>query len=118
MSPDERLEKYAQENDIIDIDVADALLVSDFDEDIFSEEEFDQMNPPVELDDTAFPGSEASYDSDKEDDNNVGSHHGAVTTYAQDNNVMVVGVRQHCKISQLCSKTYFLQLSKRMYLCS
>jgi hypothetical protein len=27
MSPDERLEKYVQENDIIDIDVADALLV-------------------------------------------------------------------------------------------
>jgi hypothetical protein len=93
MSPDERLEKYVQENDIIDIDVAEALLVSDFDEDKECEEEFDQMNPPVELDDTAFPSSQASYDSDKEDDNNVGSHHGAVTTYAQDNNVMVVGVR-------------------------
>ncbi len=93
MSPDERLKKYVQENDIIDIDVADALLVLDFDEDIFSEEEFDRMNPPVELDDTAFPGSEASYDSNKEDDNNVGSHHGAVATYAQDNDVVVVGVR-------------------------
>ncbi len=94
MSPDERLKKYIQENDIIDIHVADALLVSDFDEDIFSEEELDRMNPPVELDDTAFPGSEASYDSNEEDDNNVGSHHGAVTTYAQDNNVVVVGVRR------------------------
>ncbi len=93
MSPDERLEKYVQENDIIDIDVDEALLVSDFDEDKECEEEFDPMNPPVELDDATFPGSQASYDSDKEDDNNVGSHHGAVTTYAQDNNVMVVGVR-------------------------
>ncbi len=73
--------------------MADALLVLDFDEDIFSEEEFDRMNPPVDLDDTAFPGSQASYDSDKEDDNNVGSHYGAVTTYAQDNDAVVVGVR-------------------------
>jgi hypothetical protein len=93
MSPDERLEKHVQENDIIDIDVAEALLVSDFDEDKECEEEFHRMNPPVELDDTAFPGSQASYNSDEEDDNNVDSHHGAVRTYAQDNNVMVVGVR-------------------------
>jgi hypothetical protein len=93
MSPDERLEKYVQENDIIDIDVAEALLVSDFDEDKKSEEDFDRMTPPMELDDTAFPDSQASYNSNEEDDNNVGSYHGAVTTYAQDNNVMVVGVR-------------------------
>jgi hypothetical protein len=114
MSPDERLENYVQENDIIDIDVDEALLVSDFDEDKEYEEEFDQMNPPVELDDAAFLGGQASHDSNEDDDNDVGSHHGAVTTYAQDNNVMVVGVRQHCKISQLCSKTYFLQVSRRM----
>ncbi len=31
MSPDERLEKYVQENDIIDIEVVEALLVSNFD---------------------------------------------------------------------------------------
>ncbi len=61
-----------------------------FDEDKECEEEFDWMNPPVELDDAAFPGSQVSYDSNEEDDNNVGSHHGAVTTYAQDNKVMVV----------------------------
>ncbi len=73
--------------------MAEALLVSNFDEDKEYEEEFDRMNPPVELDDTAFPGSQASYDSDKEDDNNVGSHHGAVTTYAEDNDVVVVRVR-------------------------
>jgi hypothetical protein len=93
MSPDERLKNYVQENDIIDIDVAEALLVLDFDEDKESEEEIDRMNPPVELDDTTFPGSHASYNSNEEDDSNVGSHHGAVTTYAQDNNVVVVGVR-------------------------
>jgi len=93
MSPDERLEKYVQENDIIDIDVAEALLVSNFDEDKECEEEFDWMNLPVELGDIAFPGSQDSYDSNKEDVNNVGSHHGAVTTYAQDNDVLVVEVR-------------------------
>jgi hypothetical protein len=97
MSPDERLKKYVQENDIIDIDVAEALLVSNFDKDKECEEEFDWMNPPVELDDTAFPGSQASYNSDEEDGNNVGSHHGAVTTYAQDNDVVVVGVRPTLK---------------------
>ncbi len=64
MSPNKRLEKYVQENDIIDIDVDEALLVSDFDEDKEHEEEFDWMNPPVELDDAAFPGSQDSYDSD------------------------------------------------------
>jgi hypothetical protein len=41
ISPDERLEKYIQENDIIDIDVDEALLVSDFDEDKECDEEFD-----------------------------------------------------------------------------
>jgi hypothetical protein len=93
MSPDERLEKYIQENNIFDIDVDEALLVSNFDEDKECEEEFDRMNPSVELDDAAFPDSQVSYNSDKEDDNNVGSHHGAVTNYAQDNDVMVVEVK-------------------------
>jgi hypothetical protein len=90
MSPDERLEKYVQENNIVDIDVDEVLLVSHFDEDKECEEEFDRMNPPMELDDAAFPDSQVY---DEEDDNNVGSHHGAVTTYAQGNNLVVVGVR-------------------------
>jgi hypothetical protein len=51
------------------------------------------MNPPVELDEVTFPDSQVSYDSDKEAENNAGFHHGAGKTEAQDNDVVVVGVR-------------------------
>jgi hypothetical protein len=55
ISPDDRLEKYVKDNDIVDIDVDKSVLAADFDEDDELEEEFDRMHPPVELDDAAFP---------------------------------------------------------------
>jgi hypothetical protein len=68
ISPNEKLEKYVQDNDIIDIDVDESLLVADFDEDKECEEEFDWMNPLVELDDAAFPDIQVSFNSDIEYD--------------------------------------------------
>ncbi len=93
ISPDDRLEKYVKDNDIVDIDVDESVLAADFDEDNELEEEFDRMHPPMELDDAAFPDISVSFDSDKEYDNKVGYHHGAGKTEAQDNNVILVRVR-------------------------
>jgi hypothetical protein len=73
--------------------VDESVLAADFDEDDELEEEFDWMHPPVELDDAAFPDITLSFDSDKEYDNKVGYHHGAGKTEAQDDNVVLVGVR-------------------------
>jgi hypothetical protein len=72
ISPDERLEKYVNNYDIVDIDMDKSVLAADFDEDDQIEEEFDRMHPPVELDDVAFPDITVSFDSDKEYDNKVG----------------------------------------------
>jgi hypothetical protein len=93
ISPDDRLEKYVKGNDIVDIDVDKSVLAADFDEDNELEEEFDRMHPPMELDNTAFPDITVSFDSDKEYDNKVGYHHGAGKTEAQDDDVVLVGVR-------------------------
>ncbi len=69
------------------------MFAADFDEDKEREEEYDQMHPPVELDDTPFPDIKVSFNSDKEYDNKVGYHHGAGKTEAQNNDVVLVGVR-------------------------
>ncbi len=92
------------------------MLAADLDEDDEIEEEFDRMHPPMELDDATFPDIIVSFDSDKEYDNNVGYHHGAGKTEAQDNDVILVGVRTASTDIQLCSQTCFLKLSKRMFL--
>jgi hypothetical protein len=65
ISPDERLKKYVNDNDIVDIDVVESVLAADFDEDDELEEEFDRMHPPVELDNAAFPDITVSFDSDR-----------------------------------------------------
>jgi hypothetical protein len=93
ISPDERLEKYVKDNDIVDIDVDKSVLAADFDEVNELEEEFDRMHPPVELDNAAFPDVAVSFNSDKEYDYKVGYHDGAGKTKAQDNNVVLVRVR-------------------------
>jgi hypothetical protein len=69
------------------------VLAADVDEDKELEEEFDWMHPPVELDDATFPDITVSFDSDKEYDMKVGYHHGAGKSEAQDNDVILVGVR-------------------------
>jgi hypothetical protein len=51
------------------------------------------MHPPVELDDTAFSDITVSFDSDEEYDNKVGYLHDAGKTEAQDDDVVLVGVR-------------------------
>jgi hypothetical protein len=89
---DERLKKYVNNNDIVDIDVDKSVLAADFDEDDELEEEFDWMHPPMELEDAPFPDITVFFDSDKDYDNKVGYHHGAGKTEAQDNNVVLVGV--------------------------
>jgi hypothetical protein len=93
ISPDERLKKYIKDKDIVDIDVDKSVLASDFDEVDELEAEFDRMHPPVELDNAAFPDVAVSFDSDKEYDYKVGYHDGAGKTKAQDNDVILVGVR-------------------------
>jgi hypothetical protein len=93
ISPDDRLEKYVNDNNIVDMDVDKSVLAADFDEDDELEEEFDRMHPPVELDDAAFPDITVSFDSDQEYDNKSGYHHGAGKTEAQDSNVILVRVR-------------------------
>jgi hypothetical protein len=93
ISPDDRLKKYVNNNDIVDIDVDKSVLADDFDEDDELEEEFDWMHPPVELDNATFPDITVSFDSDKEYDDKVGYHHGAGKTEAQDDDVTLVGVR-------------------------
>jgi hypothetical protein len=91
--PDERLKKYVKDSDIVDIDVDESVLAADFDEVDELEEEFHRMHPPVELDNAAFPNVAASFDSDKEYECKVGYHDGAGKTKAQDNDVVLVGVR-------------------------
>jgi hypothetical protein len=93
ISPDEKLEKYVKDNDIVDIDVDESVLAADFDENKECEEEFDRMHPFMDLDDAAFPDIKISFNSDKEYDNKVGYHHGVGKTKARDNNVVLVGVR-------------------------
>jgi hypothetical protein len=94
ISPDERLKKYVKDNDIVDIDVDKSVLSADFDEVNELEEKFNQMHPPVELDNAAFPDVAVSFDSDKEYDYKVGYHDCPGKTKAQDNDVVLVGVRK------------------------
>ncbi len=77
MSPDERLKKYVQKNDIVDIENDKNVLAAAFDEDNEVEEEYDWTHPPMELDDAAFPDTTVSFDSDEDNDDEVGYVHGA-----------------------------------------
>jgi hypothetical protein len=90
LSPDERLEKYVMENDIVDMDFDKNVLAATLDEDDEAEEEYDRMHPPVELDDAAFPDITVSFDSDEDNDDKVGYHHGAGKAKAQEDNVVLV----------------------------
>jgi hypothetical protein len=90
LSPDERLEKYVQENDIVDIELDNNGLAADFGEDDEDEEEYEQMHPPVELDNAAFPNVTVSFDSDEDNADKVGYVHGAVKANAQEDDVVFV----------------------------
>ncbi len=91
MSPDERLKKYVQENDIIDTEFDKNVLAAAFDEDDEVEEEYEWMHPPVELDDAAFPYITVSFDSDEDNADKVGYVHGAGKAKAQEDDVIFVG---------------------------
>ncbi len=91
LSPDERLKKYVQENDIVDIEFDKNVLAAAFDEDNEVEEEYEQMHPPVELDDAAFPDITISFDSDEDNADKVGYVHGAGKAKAQEDNIIFVG---------------------------
>ncbi len=54
LSPDERLKKYVQENDVVDIEFDKNVLAAAFDEDNEVEEEYNRTYPPVELDDASL----------------------------------------------------------------
>ncbi len=90
MSLDERLKKYVMENDIVDIEFDKNVLAATFDEDNEVEEECDWMHPPLELDNAAFPDITVSFDSDENNDDKVGYHHGAGKAKAQEDNVVLV----------------------------
>ncbi len=91
LSPDERLKKYVKENDIVDIEFDKNVPAAAFDEDDEVEEEYDQMHPPMELDDAAFPDVTVSFDSDEDNDDKVGYHHGGGKAKAQEDDVVLVG---------------------------
>jgi hypothetical protein len=90
LSPDEKLKNYVQENDIVDIELDKNLLAAAFDEDDEVEEEYDWMHPTVELDNAAFPDITVSFDSDEDNDDNVGYVHGAGETKAQEEYIILV----------------------------
>jgi hypothetical protein len=90
LSPDERLKKYVTENDIVDIEFDKNVLAAAFDEDNEVEEEYEWMHPPVELDDTAFSDITVSFDSDEDNDDEVGYAHGAGKAKAHEDNVVLV----------------------------
>jgi hypothetical protein len=91
LSPDERLEKYATENDIVDIEFDENVLAAAFDKDTEVEEDYDWMHPPVELDDAAFPDITESFNSDEDNDDKVGNAHGAGEAKAQEDDVVFAG---------------------------
>jgi hypothetical protein len=67
LSLDERLEKYEQENDIVDIKFEKNGLAAAFDDDDKDDEEYEWTNLPMELDNAAFQDITGSFYSD--DDN-------------------------------------------------
>jgi hypothetical protein len=91
LSPDERLEKYVTENDIVDIEFDKNVLAVAFDEDVEVEEEYDRMHPPMELDNAAFLHITVSFDLDEDNDDKVGYAHGAGKAKAQEGDVVLVG---------------------------
>ncbi len=90
LSLDERLKKYVQENDNVDIEFDKNVLAAAFDEDGEVEEEYEQTHPPVELDNAAFPDITVSFDSDEDNADKVGYIHGAGKAKAQENDVIFV----------------------------
>jgi hypothetical protein len=91
LSSDERLEKYVQVYDIVDIEFDQNVLAAAFDEDDEVEEEYERMHPPVELDNAAFPDITVSFDSDEDNSEEVGYVHGAGEAKAQEDDVIFVG---------------------------
>ncbi len=91
LSPDERLEKYVQENDISDKELDKNGLAAAFDEDDKDEEEYKRMHLPVELDNAPFSDITVSFDSDEDNADKVGYVHGAVEANAQEDDVVFVG---------------------------
>jgi hypothetical protein len=90
LSPDERLEQYVTEHDIVDVEFDKNVFAAAFDEDNEVEEEYDWMHPTMELDDTAFPDITESFDSDEDNDDKVGYAHGAGKAKAQEDDVVLV----------------------------
>ncbi len=90
LSPDERLKNYVTENDIVDIEFDKNVLAAAFDEDNEVEEEYDQTHPLMELEDTAFPDVSESFDSDEDNDDEVGYAHDASKAKAQEDDVVLV----------------------------
>jgi hypothetical protein len=90
LSPDERLKKYVTDNDIVDIEFDKNVLAAAFDKDDDVEEEYDRMHPPMELDDTALPDITESFDSDEDNDDEVGYAHDAGEAKAQEDDVVLV----------------------------
>jgi hypothetical protein len=88
LSLNERLEKYVQESNIVDIEFDKNVLAAAFDEDNEVEEEYERTRPPVELDNTAFPDITVSFDSDEDNADKVGYVHGAGEAKAQEGNVI------------------------------
>jgi hypothetical protein len=67
------------------------VLAADFDEDDEVGEEYDRMHPPMALDNAAFPDNADSFDSDEDNDDEVGYAHGAGKAKAQEEDVVLVG---------------------------
>jgi hypothetical protein len=87
LSLDERLKKYVQENDIVDIEFDENGLAAAFDDDNEDDEEYERTHPPVELDDAAFLDITGSFDSDEDNADKVAYVNDAVEDNAQEDEV-------------------------------
>ncbi len=90
LSLDERLKKYVQKNDFVDIEFDKNGLAAAFDDDDEDDEEYEWTHPPVELDDAAFPDITESFDSDEDNADKVAYVHDAVKANAQEDEVAFV----------------------------
>jgi hypothetical protein len=112
LSLDERLKKYVRESNIDDVELDKNGLAAAFDEDDEDEEEYEQMHPPVALDDAAFPDITVSFDSDEDNADKVGYVHGAVEANAQEDDVIFVGETRTSTDVTAMQVTYCLKVSR------
>jgi hypothetical protein len=108
----ERLKKYVQENDIVDIKFDKNGLAAAFGDDNEDDEEYERAHPPVELDNAAFLDITGSFDSNEDNSDKVANVNDAVKDIAQVDKLFLLQKQHHLQKSQLRRSTFCLKLSK------